>query len=168
MEKRKRLPHWEPLVIHSCIFDQPEQTRQVVDMLVSMVDSNMTVSICSSDDAMCAHPAFNALIRMGTIALPRLFERLESGASSWTELTAVQSILTNIPMDGYAPFLSMLRPKIPVEHHGRIRELEQDYVKWWKDGADGHRCMKCNCLFKEVPCPMCTANKWPKSEEKEE
>jgi hypothetical protein len=165
---RHVFPHWELPVIHSCIFHQADQTKKIVDMMVEIVESNTTVSICSSDDAMFVHPVFNALVKMGTIALPRLFERLKLGSSSWTELAAIQSILTNLPMDGYAPFLSMLRPEIPAEHHGMIRELEKDYIKWWADGADGHRCMKCNCLFKKDPCPMCTANKWPKKKEKEE
>jgi len=165
MDKRVKLPHWDLHVVHSCIFYQSDLTKKIVDMMVESVDSNPTVSICSSADAMCCHPAFKALLRMGTIALPRLFERLESSSPSWTDLSAIQGILTNVTKDGYAPFFSILGPNIPVEHHGVMGELVKDYVKWWKDGADGHRCMKCNCLFKEDPCPMCTVNKWPKKEE---
>jgi len=118
--------------------------HRIVSSLVETVDDNTCVKLDSSPHSTEYHPAFTAIVGMGNMALPELFERLKWNlAHGWTEIHAIDAIL------------GPDRPKIPKEHSGKIDDIKNDFVKWWETGADGMRCEKCHWVSKRNVCPVC-------------
>lgn len=74
-----------------------------------------------SDPAeMYTHPAYQRIIQMGNRALPLIFEQLERRPNHW--FWALQEITGANPVE--------------EEHRGRLHEMANDWLEWWRQHPD--------------------------------
>jgi hypothetical protein len=71
-------------------------------------------ALLSSTTAMVAHPAYQAIIDLGPVAVPLLLKDLQLEPVHWFE--ALEAITGDNP--------------VPSEHHGNIPAMAADWLAW--------------------------------------